>query len=81
MTVWQVGLLSNIRLFLIVMVSFALQLTIHHVEPLQTLFGTGAVSLNQCIAWTVLGFIPLLVLECRKILRRAGATDPDGFAM
>lgn len=82
MTVWQVGLLSNIRLFLIVMVGFALQLTIHHVGPLQTLFGTGPLTFNQCMAWTALGFIPLLVLEGRKILRRAeaaGAADPGAF--
>ena len=30
-TVWQVGLLSNIRLLLIVMVSFGFQLAIHHI--------------------------------------------------
>ncbi|MDP2324153.1 MAG: cation transporting ATPase C-terminal domain-containing protein, partial [Gammaproteobacteria bacterium] len=79
MTVWQAGLLSNIRLFLVVMASFALQLAIHHVGPLQTLFGTAPVTLNQCLAWTALGCIPLLVLEGRKILRRTGAADPDAF--
>ncbi len=82
MTVWQVGLLSNIRLFLVVMASFALQLAIHHVGILQTLFGTEPITLKQCLAWTALGCIPLLVLEGRKILRRAGAAgtaDPDAF--
>lgn len=73
MTVWQVGLLSNIRLFLIVMASFALQLAIHHVGVLQMLFGMKPITLSQCLAWAALGFIPLLVLEGRKGLRRSGA--------
>lgn len=73
MTVWQVGLLSNIRLFLIVMASFALQLAIHHVGVLQLLFGMEPITFSQCLAWAALGFIPLLVLEGRKMLRRSGA--------
>jgi Ca2+-transporting ATPase len=73
MTVWQVGLLSNIRLFLIVMVSFALQLAIHHVGVLQTLFGMEPITLTQCLAWAALGCIPLLALEGRKMMRRSGA--------
>ncbi|MEQ1801880.1 MAG: cation-translocating P-type ATPase [Gammaproteobacteria bacterium] len=82
LTVWQVGLLSNIRLFLVVTVSFGLQLAIHHVGMLQTLFGTDPISLQQCVAWTALGFVPLLVLEARKVLRRVGtqgANHPDAF--
>jgi Ca2+-transporting ATPase len=75
-TVWQVGLFSNIRLFLIVMASFALQLAIHHVGVLQTLFGIEPITLNQCVVWTGLGFIPLLVLEGRKMMRGSGAAGP-----
>lgn len=74
MTVLQVGLLSNIRLFLIVMASFALQLAIHHVGVLQMVFGMEPIALIQCLAWTALGFMPFLVLEGRKGLRRFGAT-------
>ncbi|MDD1644061.1 MAG: hypothetical protein LUQ29_12445 [Methylococcaceae bacterium] len=44
--------------------SFALQLAIHHVSMLQTLFQIEPVSLNQCVAWVGVGFIPLIVLEC-----------------
>ncbi|MDD5269504.1 MAG: cation-translocating P-type ATPase [Methylococcales bacterium] len=69
-TIWQIGLFSNIRLFLIVAVSFALQLAIHHVPILQTLFQIEPVSLNQCMSWIGVGFIPLIVLELRKVIRR-----------
>lgn len=67
-TIWQIGLFSNLRLFLIVAVSFSLQLAIHHVSMLQTLFQIKSVSLHQCVVWIGVGFIPLAILELRKIL-------------
>ena len=70
-TIWQVGLFSNMRLLVIVVASFALQLVIHHLPALQTLFGTAPISLRQCLAWLVLGAIPLTVLEMRKVRQRA----------
>ena len=72
-TVWQMGLFSNMRLFLIVSASFAIQIAIHHIEVLQTLFDIEPLSMHQCIAWIAAGFIPLLALELRKVFigRRA----------
>jgi Ca2+-transporting ATPase len=72
-TIWQVGLLSNMQLFVIVLASFALQLAIHHLPTLQALFGTSPISLGQCVAWLGLGSIPLFVLELRKVVRRSRA--------
>ncbi|MEI8573854.1 cation-translocating P-type ATPase [Methylomonas sp. LW13] len=66
--IWQIGLFSNLRLFLIVAVCFSLQLAIHHVPMLQTLFQIKSVSLHQCVVWIGVGFIPLAILEFRKIL-------------
>ncbi len=71
LTVFQVGLFSNMRLFVIVMISLALQVLIHHLPVLETLFGTEPLSLAQCVAWIVLGAIPLLVLELVKVLRQS----------
>jgi Ca2+-transporting ATPase len=68
-TVWQMGLASNMQLFVIAMASFSLQLVIHHLPALQTLFGTTPISLGQCMGWIGLGSIPLIVLELRKVLR------------
>ena len=70
-TIWQVGLLSNLRLFVIVAASFALQLAIHHIPALQMLFGTEPISLRQCVAWLALGSLPMIILELRKVLRRS----------
>ena len=70
-TIWQVGLLSNMPLCVIVVASFALQLAIHHVPALQTLFGTAPLSFGQCVTWVGLGSVPLFVLEMRKVVRRS----------
>jgi Ca2+-transporting ATPase len=69
--IWHVGLFSNMRLFAIVVASFALQLIIHHLPALQMLFGTEPISLPQCIAWLALGSVPMMTLELRKVLCRS----------
>jgi Ca2+-transporting ATPase len=70
-TVWQIGLFSNMRLFVIVAASFVPQLLIHHLPVLETLFGTEPISVSQCVAWVVLGAIPLIVLELGKVFRQS----------
>jgi Ca2+-transporting ATPase len=72
-TIWQMGLLSNLRLCDIVVASFALQLAMHHLPALQALFGTSPISLGQCVAWVGLGSLPLGVLELRKVWQRSRA--------
>jgi Ca2+-transporting ATPase len=69
-TVWQMGLFTNLRLFLIVVASFLLQLAIHHIPALQTLFGIEPITLYQCAAWIGVGFIPLMILEMVKVGRQ-----------
>jgi Ca2+-transporting ATPase len=81
-TVFQVGLFSNMRLFVIVAASFSLQLLSHHLPVLQRLFGTEPISFAQCVAWIGLGTIPLTVLELRKVLhqRKRGKKRKRGGA-
>src|SRR5690348_17261007 len=43
-TVWEVGLVSNLQLCVIVMASFALQLALHYLPSMQVLFGTTPLS-------------------------------------
>jgi Ca2+-transporting ATPase len=69
-TVWQVGFCSNLQLVVIVLASFVLQLALHHLAPLQVLFGTAPRSPVHYVAWLMLGSVPLLALELRKVLRR-----------
>ncbi|EKE01950.1 MAG: hypothetical protein ACD_21C00016G0008 [uncultured bacterium] len=69
-TIWQLGLFKNIHLFIIVGVSFLLQVVIHHVSWLRAIFKIGPVSWSECLIWIALGCIPLLVLECLKMFRQ-----------
>ncbi|MGE0823489.1 MAG: cation-translocating P-type ATPase [Candidatus Binatia bacterium] len=69
--IWEIELFSNMRLFAIVSASFVLQLLIHHLPMLETLFGTEPISMAQCVAWIMLGAIPFLVLEVSKIFPHA----------
>jgi Ca2+-transporting ATPase len=73
--IWEVGLLSNLRLVAIVAASFALQLLILHAPPLQSVFGTDAVSARQCAEWIALAAVPVTVLEVTKLFRRWRAVD------
>jgi Ca2+-transporting ATPase len=80
-TVWEVGLLSNLRLVGIVVGSFALQLLILNTAPLQAAFGAEPVSVNQCAVWIALGAIPVTVLELAKIVRRGRVVAAPGLVL
>ena len=69
-TIFEVGLFTNLRLLLIVAVSFSLQVLIHHVPVLESIFGTEPITLGDCVAWILLGAVPLASLELWKLLRR-----------
>jgi len=72
-TIWQMGFVSNPQLVVIVIASFALQLALHYLPSLQVLFGTTPLSLGQYVVWLMLGSVPLLALELRKVLQRSSA--------
>jgi P-type Ca2+ transporter type 2C len=60
---------------MIVAASFALQLAISQLLALQQPFGITPISLRQWSAWIVLGAVPLLVLELRKMFSQAREGD------
>jgi Ca2+-transporting ATPase len=66
--IWRAGLFSNMRLFAVVLASFLLQLTIHHVPALQELFSVDPIGWGQCLGWIALGAIPLLGIEIGKLI-------------
>lgn len=69
--IWQLGLFTNLRLLTVVLVSFIVQLAIHYVPALQSIFSIPPIGIGQCLAWIALGTIPLIVLETRKMLSGA----------
>lgn len=69
-TVWEMSLFSNVRLFLVVIAGFTLQLAIHHIPMFQMLFKIEPITFAQCVSWFLIAFIPLIILELRKVIIR-----------
>lgn len=74
---WEIGLLSNIPLFSIVLVSMLVQWSIHHIPATQQLFRIGELSASDCILSLMVGAMPLTVLELTKVLMRAVKARAD----
>lgn len=70
-TVWQLGFATNMRLLLVVAVSFIIQIASHHSVFLADLFRGATMDLSDCIMLTAVATIPLVVLEIIKVFRMA----------
>ena len=75
-TVLQIGLFSNMRLFVVVAASFTLQLVIYRLPFLEGLFGVEPTSYLQYVLWISLGATPLVILEAAKMIRQSQPTHP-----
>jgi Ca2+-transporting ATPase len=75
---WEVGLFSNLKLFLIVALTMMVQIGIHHVPATQALFGIGPLSPADCGLSIAIGAIPLAVIELEKVCRRWWVTRSHG---
>ncbi len=69
-TFWEVGALSNMPLLLVVIVSTAVQLTLHHVPVAERFFGVTPISLADCLLSLGLGLVPVTLVELSKLARR-----------
>jgi Ca2+-transporting ATPase len=68
---WEVGVFSNVRLLAVVVASTLIQIGIHHIPPLESLFQIRDLSLEDCALTLLLGLVPVTVLELGKLGRRA----------
>ena len=73
---WEVGALTNIRLLVVVAVSAALQIAIHHIPAARALFHISTLSMADCIMSVLLGLIPVTMLELVKLGRRIAGARP-----
>lgn len=62
----RLGVLSNLRLFVVVLVGIGIQVASHHIPFLSSLFRTQPVHVIECIGLLALGSIPLVVTEWLK---------------
>jgi P-type Ca2+ transporter type 2C len=67
---WQMGVLNNLRLVGVVIVSACIQIGIHHIAPIAKLFQIQDLALEARAVPFLLALIPVTVLELRKLARR-----------
>ena len=68
--VFEMGLFSNLKLFIVVALSIVFQITSHQVAWLGDLMRTAPLPLSDCLVLLAFGCIPLAVLEIAKVPRR-----------
>lgn len=69
-TVWEMGLLSNLRLTLVAALAMGFQPWTHHNQTLGAFLKSTGMAWSECLALLAIGAVPLLVLEVLKVLRR-----------
>jgi Ca2+-transporting ATPase len=70
--VWQLGLVGNARLTLVVAATFALQIAAHHLEPLRAVLQTSALPWTDCVLLVLAALVPAALLELAKVVPRGG---------
>lgn len=68
--VWQINLLSNFNLLMVVAVSFGLQVWSHHSAMLATFLKTSLIPISDCLMLLAISAVPLLALEAVKSFTR-----------
>ncbi len=68
---WQVGVFTNLRLLVVVVVSALVQVVIHTMSVTQAFFQIGALSQAQWALAVAIGFCPVTILELEKLARAA----------
>ncbi len=77
-SIWNLSIWTNVQLLIVVAGSFALQLSLHHVDLLGRLLKTEMPGWFERLALLGLGLVPLLVLELAKLTKRRAAERPPG---
>ncbi len=77
---WRIPFFTNINLFIVVAVSFGLQVASQHSAVLGRILKTSYMPFTDCLWLLCLGSIPLLVLEALKLVTNrtsGGGTPPQ----
>jgi Ca2+-transporting ATPase len=67
---WELGAFTNLRLLVVVAVSIAGQLALHHLPGLRAFFQLELLGTQATVTALGLGLIPVTVLELAKLLGR-----------
>ena len=67
---WEVGVLTNVKLLGVVVFSVLLQVGIHHIPAAQVVFEIGPLAATDCAVTLLVGLIPVTAIELSKLVRR-----------
>jgi Ca2+-transporting ATPase len=67
---WELGLRTNWRLVAVAVLTVALQIACHRVEPLASLLQAGLMSWREIGAVVALALVPVTIVEVWKLVRR-----------
>jgi len=70
---WRMNFFSNLNLFIVVTVSFSIQVWSHHNAWLGGFLKSSLLSVSDCLMLLAVSVVPLVVLEARKVLLRRTA--------
>lgn len=66
---WEIGAFSNFRLALVAFAIVGFQVFTHHAPFLERFLHSGQLTWAECLGVTAVAFVPVSVLELRKLLR------------
>ncbi len=78
--IWTIGLFSNLKLTLVVVVTLVFQPWTHHNQVLGTFLKSELMSWSECFILLAIGAIPLVVIETAKVVRRHKGPAANGIA-
>jgi Ca2+-transporting ATPase len=73
---WETGALTNLSLLCVITVSVFVQLAIHHLPMMQTVFSISPLSLADCLLSLTVALIPVTAIEVAKLARRIPGASP-----
>ena len=67
--VWAVDLFTNVRLLIVIVFSFALQILLHHFPLAQRVLDIGPLSAADCVLTIGVALVPVVIIELAKLVR------------
>ncbi len=76
--VWEVGVLSNLRLLTVVLITTLIQISMHHFAISQTLLRLQPMATEDYLLMLGVGLLPMTMIELHKLLRRVLVSNRHG---
>lgn len=68
---WEIGLFTNMRMFVVITVSALVQLALHHIPAAERVLSIAPLSAAMCVLTIVVAIVPVAVIELAKVVQRS----------